>query len=212
MQPNDVRVKPHLFARSLVTLATSRRRTKPLTKDELFERALAIVDAQGLEALTMRRLAKDVGVEAASLYHHVPNKEALINGVVLRMRSEIRIPDPIPEDWKELLEVIFAEYRRVLAAHPHLLPYAGRRVETDPDSGLVFLVQMGFSNEVAVELWQSMIACTVGFAVFGSAYAESDTWDLPDELASRMVDWRDDTCAKTLRAIIDFYDEVRLRP
>ena len=68
---------------------TSKKRTKPLTKDELFDTALAIADADGLEALTMRRLASEVGVEAASLYHHIPNKEALLDGVLVDRKSVV---------------------------------------------------------------------------------------------------------------------------
>lgn len=180
-----------------------------LTKDAIFGAALSIVDDEGLSALTMRRLAGSLGVEAASLYHHVPNKDALLDGVLVRMRAEIKLPDPIPTDWKDLMEAIFGAYGRVLAAHPNLVSLAGRRVETDPDSGLVFLTQLGFSDDEAVELWQSMIACTVGFAVFSSAYAQSDTWDLPDALAERMAQWRDETRMKTLRMIIEAYDGVR---
>ncbi|MCA0294131.1 MAG: TetR/AcrR family transcriptional regulator [Actinobacteria bacterium] len=189
-------------------MPTSKHRTQPLTTDELFDRALAIADSEGLEALTMRRLAAEVGVEAASLYHHLPNKDALLDGVVIRMRSEIRIPSPVPTDWKELMLQIFAEYRRVIAAHPNLTPLAGRRVETDPadGGGLVFLTTLGFTNDDAVELWQSLIAFVVGFSVFSSAYIESDTSDLPSSLATRMTDWRDETCIRTLRAIIDTYD------
>ncbi|MEL7668095.1 MAG: TetR family transcriptional regulator [Actinomycetota bacterium] len=190
-------------------MVTPKKRTTPLTKDELFTAALAIADAEGLEALSMRRLAAEVGVEAASLYHHLPNKDALLSGVIVKMRSEMRIPDPLPEDWRELLIAIFAEYRRVLAAHPNLTPLAGRRVETDPDSGLVFLTQLGFSDDDAVELWQSMIALAVGFSIFGSAYAESDVSDLPSELAERMSDWRDETCVRSLRMLIDAYDAER---
>lgn len=190
-------------------MVTPGKRTTPLTKDELFTAALAIADAKGLEALSMRRLAAEVGVEAASLYHHLPNKDALLNGVIVKMRSEMRIPDPLPEDWRELLLAIFAEYRRVLAAHPNLTPLAGRRVETDPDSGLVFLTQLGFSDGDAVELWQSMIALAVGFSIFGSAYAESDVSDLPPGLAARMSDWRDETCTRTLRMLIEAYDAER---
>lgn len=188
---------------------TEKRPRGRLTKGAISEVALAIVDEEGLPALTMRRLAAALGVEAASLYHHVPNKDALLDGVLVRMRAEIRLPDPIPTDWKDLMEAIFAEYGRVLSAHPNLVSLAGRRVETDPDSGLVFLTQLGFSDDEAVELWQSMMACTVGFAVFSSAYAQSDTWDLPDALAERMAEWREVTRSKTLRAIIDAYDEAR---
>ena len=190
-------------------MVTPKKRTIPLTKDELFTAALAIADAEGLEALSMRRLAAEVGVEAASLYHHLPNKDALLSGVIVKMRSEMRTPDPLPEDWRELLLAIFSEYRRVLAAHPNLTPLAGRRVETDPDSGLVFLTQLGFSDDDAVELWQSMIALAVGFSIFGSAYAESDVSDLPSELAERMSDWRDETCVRSLRMLIDAYDAER---
>lgn len=180
-----------------------------ITKEALFDKALEIVDADGLEGLSMRKLAAAFGVEAASLYHHVPSKEALLDGVLVRMREEMRIPDPIPDDWRDLMQAIFAEYGRVLAAHPNLASLAGRRVETDPDSGLIFLTQLGFDDDLAVELWQSMIACTVGFAMFASAYATSDTWDLPDKLAERMTVWRDETRAKTLRAIIDAYEKER---
>ncbi len=190
-------------------MATPRKRMTPLTKDELFERALAIVDADGMEALTMRRLANDVGVEAASIYHHVPNKDALLDGALVRMRSEMRIPDPLPADWIDLMEAIFAEYRRVLSAHPHMLPLAGRRVETDPDSGLVFLTQLGFSLNDAVELWQSMIAFVTGFSIFSSAYAESDTSDLPPGVAERMAEWRDATCTRSLRMLLESYDAAR---
>ncbi len=182
-----------------------KKRATPLTKDVLFERALAVADAEGLEALTMRRLATEVGVEAASLYHHVPNKDALLDGVVERMRTELRIPDPLPEDWTDLMAAIFGEYRRMLAAHPNLISLAGRRVDTDPDSGLVFLTQLGFSDNDAVELWQSMIAFVVGYSVFSSAYAESDVSDLPSGLAARMLEWRDETCERTLRMIIESY-------
>ena len=193
-------------------------REGPLSRAELFDRALAIADAEGLEALSMRRLAREAGVEAASLYHHLPNKSALLDGMVARMRSEMRLPDPLPEDWRELLRAIFLEYRRVLAAHPNLMSLAGRRVESDPDSGLVNLVRRGFEPEDAVELWQSLLAFTVGFSVFSSAFAEGDVRDLPADLAARMSDWRGDTCRKTLDAIIRSYDaghggrEPRRRP
>lgn len=187
-----------------------KKRTKPLTKDELFTRALAIVDAEGLEALSMRRLAAEVGVEAASLYHHIPNKDALLDGVVVTMRSEIQLPMPLPEDWIDLMVAIFAEYRRVLAAHPNLVVLSGRNVESDPEeSGLIFLTQIGFSDDVAVDLWQSMIAFVVGYSMFSSNAVESGVEDLPTHLARRYSEWRDDTCIRTLRVILEGYNALR---
>ena len=190
-------------------MSKAKKREAPLTREELFEHALRIADTEGLEALTMRRLAAEVGVEAASLYHHLPNKEALLDGVLVRMRSELQIPDPLPEDWKDLMLAIWSEYRRNLTAHPNLMSLAGRRVESDPDSGLVFLTQLGFSDNDAVELWQSMMAFTVGFSTFSASQAESDVSDLPTELAKRMEDWRDATCVRSLRMLLEGYDARR---
>jgi AcrR family transcriptional regulator len=188
-------------------MVTSKKRETPLTKDELFDKALEIIDEEGLEALSMRRLASEVGVEAASLYHHIPNKEALLEGALEQMRSEFVMPDPMPEDWRDAMTLIWAEYSRMLASHPHLVPLAGKRVESDPVGALESLIGMGLSEDDAVSLWQSVLAFTVGFAMFSSSYAQADTFDLPDELAQRMAEWRDETCHKTLRMIIDSYDE-----
>ena len=73
-------------------------RSEPLSREEIVDAALAIVDAEGLEALTMRRLGAALGVEAMTLYYHVPNKEALLDLTVERMRSEMRLPDPLPPE------------------------------------------------------------------------------------------------------------------
>jgi AcrR family transcriptional regulator len=191
-------------------MATPNKRTTPLTTDEIYDAALKIVDAEGLDALTMRRLASEVGVEAASLYHHIPNKDALIGGMLVQMRSEIQLPEPLPEDWIDLFVTIFAEYRRVLSAHPNLVIYAGRRVESDPSpDGLQYLIQQGLSEDDAVGLWQSMIAFVTGFALFSSRAAETDTSNQSPELAGRLAEWRDDTADKTLRAMLESYAASR---
>jgi AcrR family transcriptional regulator len=183
----------------------------PLTRDKLFEHALAIVDAEGLEALTMRRLAAEVGVKAPSLYNHVRGKSELIEGALSRMRAEMLPPDPAPEDWRELVAAIFLVYRRVLAAHPHMMPLAGRRLQGDGDSGLAFLTEQGFSPDVAVELWQSLAAVVVGFSMFGSGATPTGTEGLSPEFRTRVTEWREETCARALRAVIDAYEDERRR-
>jgi AcrR family transcriptional regulator len=187
-------------------MTMSTQRTTPLSTAEIFSTALRIVDAEGLEALSMRRLAAEVGVRAASLYHHVPNKDALIDGMLLQVRAEVRLPDPLPEEWVDLFVAIFHEYHRVLAAHPSLVIYAGRRVETDPDpDGLQYLLQLGFAEDDAVGLWQSMIAFVAGFSMFSSSAAAASTDNLGPELGDRVGQWRDETCDRTLRVILDGY-------
>jgi AcrR family transcriptional regulator len=183
------------------------RGRETLTKDRLYARALAIVDEEGLEALTMRRLAQDVGVKAASLYNHVPSKEALLDGALALMRSEMRLPEPLPDDWMDLMEAIFSAYRQVLAAHPNMMPFAGRRLEGD--SGLAFLRERGFERDQAVELWQSLVALVVGFSVMSSGLMETETRGLASEFIERVTEWRDETCTKTLQMIMRGYDAER---
>jgi AcrR family transcriptional regulator len=183
----------------------ARRRGHPLTRDELLDAALAIIDAEGLAALTMRRLAKAVGVEAMSLYHHVPNKETLLDWTVERMRSEMRLPAPMPQDWPDVLETIFVEYRRVLSAHPNMLPLATRRTERAETSGLRYLIEQGISPDDAVELYQSLVAFTVGYSVVSSPLVEPRWVGLPDDLARRLVEWQEATFRRTLRIVMDGY-------
>lgn len=185
------------------------RPSGPLTKEQLYERALAIVDDEGLESLSMRRLAADVGVKAPSLYNHVSSKEDLIDGMLGLMRSEIRLPEPLPEDWMTLMEAILLEYLRVLAAHPNMMPLAGRRLPGRDQSGLAYLGEQGFTPDQAVELWQSLVALVVGFSTFSSGHTPTDTRELPDELGRRAGEWHDETCTKALRLIMEAYDTRR---
>jgi AcrR family transcriptional regulator len=184
---------------------TPRRRDRPLTRDELLDAALAIVDSEGLAALTMRRLAGAVGVEAMSLYHHVPHKEALLDGVVERMRSEMQLPETAPDDWADALEAIFVEYRRVLTAHPNTLPLAARRTDGAGASGLEYLIDRGVAPDDAVELYQSLVAFTIGYSVLSAPLVETAWAGLPEALAERLGEWRDATFRRTLRMVMDGY-------
>ncbi len=190
---------------SLATSPEPTGRRTSVTRDQLFRRALAIVDAEGLSALTMRRLAADVGIEAASLYHHVRSKEALLDGALGVMRAQMTFEEPLPTDWRELMEVVFLRYLQILTEHPHMLPLAGRHVPGEPAEGLVHLVRQGLSEDEAVALWQSIIGFVVGFAVFASSEFPDDTDYLPDSLASRMRTWDAATARRTLRAILAAY-------
>jgi AcrR family transcriptional regulator len=188
---------------------TTRRRQRPLSREELVESALRIVDSEGLHALTMRRLGDAVGVEAMSLYKHVPNKEVLLDLTVERMRSEMHLPDPLPADWMDLIAGIFGEYRRVLTAHPNMLSLAGRRADGLAPAGLQFLIGHGFAPADAVELYQSLAAFTIGYSMMSSPLAHIDPSLWPGELADRAGDWRDETCERTLRMVMEGYASRR---
>lgn len=189
-----------------------RSKRVPLTPDLIFMRALGIIDADGLEALSMRRLASDLGVEAASLYHHIADKEALIDGVIACMRSEMRVAGDPSGDWKEFLEEVLVEYRRVLTAHPNMMSLAGWRLENGMEDGLVFLMEIGFDLDDAVELMQSLVALVFGFAIFSVPTIQSGERGLPPEMAQRMRDWREDTCRRMAHIIMESFEPRREPP
>lgn len=183
---------------------TRRRRAKSLTRDEILEAALRIVDSEGLAGLSMRRLGAALGVDPMMIYRHVPSKEVLLDLTVERMRSGMALEN-LPDQPSAMLEAIFVEYRRVLAAHPNMLPLAMRRTDATGTSGVQFLVDQGLASSEAVELYQSLAAFTVGFALLGSPLADGRWTEVSDELAERLHDWRDATFRRTLRAIIQGY-------
>lgn len=184
------------------------RRSRPLSRDEIVETALAIVDSEGLSALTMRRLAATLGVEAMSLYYHVPNKEALLDHLVDRMRAEVRLPDSTPVAWPDAFEAIFVEYRRVLTRHPNMLPLAARRTALSGASGLTYLIDQGLPVDVAVGLYQTLVALTIGWSMLALAGVETAWVGLPDDLAARLDDWREETFRQSLRMAMAGYRAI----
>ncbi|MFC0534161.1 TetR/AcrR family transcriptional regulator [Phytohabitans kaempferiae] len=106
--------------------APSRRPGRPrpgepaLTRDAILAAALAIVDEQGLDALSMRKLAARLQVDPMSIYHHVPNKAALVSGLVRAVFAEM--PALVDEGpWPERVREWARAYRDLALAHPHLV-------------------------------------------------------------------------------------------
>lgn len=96
-------------------------RERALSRDAIAAAALEIIDAEGLDAVTMRRVAVALGTGAASLYQHVAGKEELIELVVERVIGELPIPDePDPERWQEEVKDGLRVMRAAIAAHRDL--------------------------------------------------------------------------------------------
>jgi TetR/AcrR family tetracycline transcriptional repressor len=108
-----------------------------LNAEGIFRAALGIVDAEGLDALTMRRLAAVLGVAPMSLYGHVPTKERVLLGVVNLVVGEFRLPDPTMAPW-EAFRSVLREFRRVALLHPNLVPITVRQPPTGSE-GLLSL-------------------------------------------------------------------------
>jgi AcrR family transcriptional regulator len=89
----------------------------PLTRERVLDAAFALADESGLEALTMRRIGKALGVEGMALYNHVANKDAILDGIVERVLAEI--PRPAVEgDWKDEMRMRAVAARRLFLQHP----------------------------------------------------------------------------------------------
>lgn len=106
----------------------------PLTRRRILEAALALVDAGGLEALTMRRLGAELGVEAMSLYHHVASKDALLDGLVELITLEIEVPRDDRLDWRDAYRGVLRSYRRAALAHPRAFTLVTTRPLNTPDA------------------------------------------------------------------------------
>jgi AcrR family transcriptional regulator len=98
------------------TLASAEPRT-PLSKDRVLRAAVDLADKSGIESLSMRKLAQELGVEAMSLYNHVRNKDDILDGIVDVILGEIELP-PRTTDWKTSMRQTVLSARKVLLTHP----------------------------------------------------------------------------------------------
>jgi AcrR family transcriptional regulator len=158
---------------------------KPLSRERVLAAAVVLADTQGIQALTMRRLAADLSVEAMSLYYHLPDKEALLDGVVETVIAEIRAAagrvdtDGAEKNWRTRLRQQFLAARQVMLRHPWAPGLLGSR-RTIPagvyayyDGIVDTLVGVGFSYHLAHRALHAFGSLPFGFAqeIFSPASA-----------------------------------------
>jgi AcrR family transcriptional regulator len=97
----------------------------PLDRDRILAAALRLMDADGLDALTMRRLAAELHVEAMSLYYHVPGKAVLLEGLAETVLGEIRLPRADGGDPAQATRSVARALRANALAHPNAIPLLG---------------------------------------------------------------------------------------
>ena len=147
-----------------------------LSRELILDAALGLVGREGLKALSMRRLAGELGVEAMTLYHYLPSKDALLDGLVERVLTRaLRLPEQ-DADWRPLLRGYADSLRAALLGTPALVPLLLTRPAVTPatlavvERGLAALVAAGFPLGRAVD---AVNALTV--LVLGHAAAEAGT-------------------------------------
>lgn len=106
----------------------TRRSARPsLNRQRVIAAALDVVDRDGVEGLTMRALGRELDVDPMAAYHHVPNKAAILDGVVEAVWNELVLPDPSDEPWQTQLDHIARAMRATLRRHPNALPIMATR-------------------------------------------------------------------------------------
>jgi AcrR family transcriptional regulator len=141
-----------------------------LSREGIVRTALAIVDADGLAALTMRRLGKDLDVTTMAVYHHFPNKSALYDGIVEAVMAEIDVnDDDHVQAFSVRLRTAARAYRDVLVAHPNALPVLMARGPRTPRALVPVETLVGIFRDAGFSPADSMAGMDVTAAMVQGA-------------------------------------------
>ncbi len=150
--------------------ATRRGPATPLSRQRIVDAALTVIDRDGLEALSMRKLGAELGVEAMALYHHFPNKDALLDAVVDTVLTPAEAYDPALA-WPDALRWGARSLRAAADAHPGVVPLVATRPPRAPGSlawvegPLATLRGAGLSESATADLLHSVLAYVFGWIV-----------------------------------------------
>jgi AcrR family transcriptional regulator len=159
----------------------------PLSRDRILDRAVEVADADGVEALTMRRLADDLGYEAMSLYRHVANKDDVLGGILDIVLAEIESP-AIEGEWDEAIRRSAISVDDVLGRHPWatdlLMSPGGVRPArlAYMNELLGRLREAGFSADTTYTAYHALDAHIFGFALWLASHTA-----VPPDVVERLA-------------------------
>jgi TetR/AcrR family tetracycline transcriptional repressor len=151
-----------------------------LSRRPVLEAARRIADEEGVDRLTMRRLAAELGVMPNALYTYFPHKEALLDALLDDLLAGIEAGDPAEGDWRDGLVRVMDASRRLLLAHPQLATAFIARPGLGPNAvrlgeiTLELLRRGGLEGERAVEALRVLLVYSLGFAAFQAPRAQGD--------------------------------------
>lgn len=145
---------------------------EPLSRERILEAALAIMDAEGLEAVTMRRIGRELGVEAMSLYNHVHDKDDILAGITDLVMGEFDLA-PSRGDWREDAKEAARAWRRMLARHPSVItllvgrrkPLGSPQALRPMDAALEVLRRAGLDVRDSVQAFHAFGGYIMGFVL-----------------------------------------------
>jgi len=153
--------------------------------------AIELADEAGIEAVTIRRLADRLGARPMSLYHHVANKDDLLDAMVDEVFAAIEAP-PADRDWRDALAVRLRSARRVLGRHPWAVALLESRRNPGPatlahhDAVIACLRRGGFPIETTAHAYAVLDAFLYGFVIQEAALPATGGADM-DELVEEVV-------------------------
>jgi AcrR family transcriptional regulator len=161
---------------------------EPLTRESIIDAALQVLDREGMEGLSMRKVGEELGTGAASLYWHVHNKGELLQLLFERITQEVRLPEPDPSRWQEQLKELGRQARAVLAGHRDSARISLGRIPAGPTMALLsewlfeLLRPVGIPDRVIAYLGDLMGLYVGAYAFEESLGLASPTGeDLPPE-------------------------------
>ena len=149
----------------------ARPRQSLLTRQRIVEAASALADAEGLEAVSVRRLATELGVQGPSLYNHFATKAEILDAVADAVIAQVDLSAFAGHDWREALRLWAHSYHAVLSAHPNIVPVLahgpGRRPAALEMADVVYgaLVDAGWSPARATHIGALMRYLVTGSAL-----------------------------------------------
>lgn len=157
----------------------SRGQHAGLTRETVLAAAARLVDEQGLSALSMRRLASRLDVEAMALYHHVGSKDELLDGLVEHLFAQTVPAADAQVPWREAMRRFAHDILQTLLDHPNLVPVVLTRQAATPqmhgllERALAILDQAGFPPGRSLDLVYALIGFVVGHVATGGADGDS---------------------------------------
>lgn len=156
--------------KSATTRADEEISRRPLNRQRVIDAALELADRYGIDALTMRRLAGDLGVDPMAIYNHVDGKDALLDALTARLWSEVQIPDDAGR-WDDQLREMARAIRGMFQRHPRTASLALTRTAFPLPTvasfhrALAILHARGFNDDIAAAVVRSLISYASGYGL-----------------------------------------------
>jgi len=166
-------VRPVTAKHPTVAEAGASGRDGQVSRSVILQAALRIVDRDGIDGLTMRRLSEEVGRDPTVLYRHVPNKAALLDGVAEIVLGQLHV-DTADPDWAAQLRAVAHDFRRVALTHPNVVPLLVTRPLATPlgqwpsgmlrplEDVLALLTTAGFTGDDALHIYRVLFGYLYG--------------------------------------------------